>query len=690
MTIKLMCAFALAFLFATAFGKVYIPWLKKEKARQSIREDGPTWHMNKSGTPTMGGVMFILATALICLTLGFPGMLKGNFVHIFVFLFALVFGAIGFLDDWKKEKKKQNLGLTAKMKFLLQLAAALVFVLLMRQMGYLRPNLYVPFFHATIHMPEWLYFVFASFVIVGTVNAVNITDGLDGLATGTSIPVVLFFVILTMAWGEQYLELGLFASGLLGGMMGFLVYNFNPAKVFMGDTGSLFLGGAIAALAFAYDIPLILVTLGIVYIIETLSDIIQVVYFKLSHGKRVFRMAPLHHHLEMGGWTGKKWKEREIFVLFTGISLVFAIISFIGVVFLLVLLLLVMGVVMVLSSSFPRAYYDPGKVTGGQAAYYFVRQLIFAVLGLGAMLLASRLPMDFYRRCAPIFLLLTLGLLALVPFIGVRANGARRWLGVGGLTLQPSELAKLAVILSFAALICRYREKMHTLRYGILPFLGILGLIVGLLILEPHFSASIIILAIGGVMLFLGGVGVGWFLAALGGLGGGLLVLLTFFPYASSRISTWRDPFSSSSDEGYQIVQSLVSIGSGGLSGLGLGESRQKYLYLPEEHNDFIFSVACEELGFIGAALILTLFALLILRGYWIALHCSRRFDFLVVAGITTLLALQVFLNVAVVTNLLPCTGISLPFFSYGGTALLIQLGEMGIVLSASREILEA
>ena len=201
MTIKLMCAFALAFLFATAFGKVYIPWLKKEKARQSIREDGPTWHMNKSGTPTMGGVMFILATALICLTLGFPGMLKGNFVHIFVFLFALVFGAIGFLDDWEKVKKKQNLGLTAKMKFLLQLAAALVFVLLMRQMGYLRPNLYVPFFHATIHMPEWLYFVFASFVIVGTVNAVNITDGLDGLATGTSIPVVLFFVILTMAWG---------------------------------------------------------------------------------------------------------------------------------------------------------------------------------------------------------------------------------------------------------------------------------------------------------------------------------------------------------------------------------------------------------------------------------------------------------------------------------------------------------
>ena len=165
-------------------------------------------------------------------------------------------------------------------------------------------------------------------------------------------------------------------------------------------------------------------------------------------------------------------------------------------------------------------------------------------------------------------------------------------------------------------------------------------------------------------------------------------MLLTFFPYASSRINTWRDPFSSSSDEGYQIVQSLYSIGSGGLSGLGLGGSRQKFLYLPEEHNDFIFSVWCEELGFIGAALILVLFAMLILRGYWIALHSPDRFSFLVCAGITTLLAIQVFLNVAVVTNLVPCTGISLPFFSYGGTALLIELFEMGMILSVSRDVL--
>jgi cell division protein FtsW len=209
---------------------------------------------------------------------------------------------------------------------------------------------------------------------------------------------------------------------------------------------------------------------------------------------------------------------------------------------------------------------------------------------------------------------------------------------------------------------------------------------VGLLILEPHFSASIIILTLGGSMMFLGGAALGWFAAALGGLGGGLAVLLTCFPYASSRISTWRDPFSSPSAEGYQIVQSLYAIGSGGLTGLGLGMGRQKYLYLPEEHNDYIFSIVCEELGFVGAILILVLFALLVIRGYWIAMRASDRFGALLAAGFTTLLALQVFFNVGVVTNFLPATGISLPFFSYGGTALLLQLTEMGVILSISRD----
>lgn len=357
--------------------------------------------------------------------------------------------------------------------------------------------------------------------------------------------------------------------------------------------------------------------------------------------------------------------------------------------FLLVMLLLFIGVVMVLSSSYARAYYDPGDVTGGNAAYYFVRQFLFSLLGIAVMLLASRLPMNLYRRYAFRFLAFATVLLLLVPFVGVKANGSRRWLGIGGLTLQPSELAKLAVILSFSVLICRMKGKMGTFRYGILPFAAILGVIVGLLVLEPHFSASVIILAIGAIMLFLGGVRIGWFVAAFAAAGSGLFVLLTLFPYASSRINTWRDPFASSSDEGYQIVQSLYSIGSGGLSGLGLGGSRQKFLYLPEEHNDFIFSVVCEELGFIGAACILILFSMLVLRGYHIALRSHDRFSFLVCAGLTSLLAIQVFLNVAVVTNLIPCTGISLPFFSYGGTALIIQLGEMGIILSASRENIE-
>ncbi len=331
MTLKLTLALVMAFITAVIVGKFYVPWLRKMKAGQEIKENGPTWHMSKSGTPTMGGVIFISACTLVCLTVGFESMRSGDFTHIFVLLFALVFGAIGFLDDWEKLRKKQNLGLSAKAKFLLQLVAALVFVLLLRKMGYISTRLYIPFWNVEVYIPEVIYFILAAFIIVGTVNAVNITDGVDGLASGTSITVCLFFAAVSFLWGDKYMALGIFASALLGGLMGFLVYNFNPAKVFMGDTGSLFLGGAIAALAFAYDMPLILITLGIVYIIETLSDIIQVTYFKLTHGKRVFKMAPFHHHLEMGGWTGKKWKEKELFALFTSVSLVFAIISFIGI-----------------------------------------------------------------------------------------------------------------------------------------------------------------------------------------------------------------------------------------------------------------------------------------------------------------------------------------------------------------------
>ena len=335
MTIKLITSFVLAFLFASAFGNYYVPWLRRKKLGQEIKDE-VDWHKSKSGTPTMGGAMFILAVTLSCLTVGADGMLHGRFEHIFVLLFAMVFGVIGMLDDWEKLVKRENTGLSSRAKFLLQLSAALVFILIMRQIGFVTPHLYIPFVHKTVYMSEWLYLIFAAFVIVGTVNAVNITDGVDGLATGTSLPVFLFFVAVSITWGQRFQELGIFASGMVGGLLGFLIYNFNPAKCFMGDTGSLFLGGAISGLAFAYDMPLILVTLGLVFIVETLSDIIQVSYFKYTkkkygQGRRIFKMAPLHHHLEMGGWTGKKWKEKELFVLFTGISLLMAIISYMGV-----------------------------------------------------------------------------------------------------------------------------------------------------------------------------------------------------------------------------------------------------------------------------------------------------------------------------------------------------------------------
>ena len=331
MTIELIAALVLGFLVSGGVGAFLVPWLRRIKAGQSIKEIGPTWHMSKSGTPTMGGIMFIAAVTVVCLTVGFRPMMEGEWGHIFVLLFGLVFGFIGFLDDFEKLKHKQNLGLSAKAKFILQLVAATFFLLLLRVTGYLSPNLYIPFWNIYVPVSEPLYFIFAAFVTVGTVNAVNLTDGIDGLAAGTCLPVFLCFTAITFCWGREFLSLGIFSSGLTGALLGFLIYNFNPARVFMGDTGSLFLGGCIAGMAFAMDVPLLLIPLCIMPIIETLSDILQVGYFKLTHGKRIFKMAPFHHHLEMGGWLGHKWKEKELFVLFTGITLVMAVVSLVGV-----------------------------------------------------------------------------------------------------------------------------------------------------------------------------------------------------------------------------------------------------------------------------------------------------------------------------------------------------------------------
>ncbi len=328
---KLALAFIIAFIAAAILGKLVVPWLRHIKAGQSIKENGPTWHMSKAGTPTMGGIIFMFGVTLACLTVGFPAMLEGEYGHIFVLFLALAFGAVGFADDYEKLKKKQNLGLTAGMKFLLQVAVAALFVFLLRRFGYLKPNLYIPFANLSVPIPEWLYFTFSIFVIVATVNAVNLTDGVDGLATGTSLPVFFFYTAVVTVWGSDYLSLGIFSSGMLGGLFGFLLYNYNPAKIFMGDTGSLFLGGAVAGMGLALDMPLIIILIGMIFLLEVVSDIIQVGYFKLSGGKRVFKMAPFHHHLEMGGWSGKKWTEKQLFALFTGVSAVFALLAFFGV-----------------------------------------------------------------------------------------------------------------------------------------------------------------------------------------------------------------------------------------------------------------------------------------------------------------------------------------------------------------------
>ena len=242
-----------------------------------------------------------------------------------VFLFALVFGAIGFVDDFQKLRHHANEGLTAPQKFLLQLAAAIVFVILMRRDGYLTPDLYIPFLNVEIVGIPWIvYMVFAAFVMVGTVNAVNLTDGVDGLATGVTIPVMICYVAVSAWYGRT--DLVIVSAALAGGLSAFLIYNFHPAKVFMGDTGSLFLGGAVCGLAFALDLPLMIPIVGLIYVLEVLSDIIQVVYFKKTGGKRFFRMAPLHHHLEMGGWS-----ETKLFCVFSGITLVLCLLAFLGV-----------------------------------------------------------------------------------------------------------------------------------------------------------------------------------------------------------------------------------------------------------------------------------------------------------------------------------------------------------------------
>ena len=306
-------------------GKFVLAELRKLKAGQEIRKDGPTWHNSKAGTPTMGGIAFILGSGIAVFVCGWQRMLAGDFAHLYVYLFALIFGLIGFVDDYRKVRQHQNEGLTAKQKFVLQLLAAVVFLSLMRYEGLLTNQLYVPFLNVSVTVNWIVYLVFAAFVIVGCVNAVNLTDGIDGLATSVTAIVMTFFLMTAIFW--KMTTLGIFSGALLGGLVAFFYcYNRHPAKCFMGDTGSLFLGGAVAALAFAFDMPLVLIPVGIIYILETLSDIIQVVYFKATHGKRFFKMAPLHHHLERCGWS-----EEKIVSVFTTITGLFCILAYYGI-----------------------------------------------------------------------------------------------------------------------------------------------------------------------------------------------------------------------------------------------------------------------------------------------------------------------------------------------------------------------
>ena len=354
---------------------------------------------------------------------------------------------------------------------------------------------------------------------------------------------------------------------------------------------------------------------------------------------------------------------------------------------LLVLLLTGIGLVMLLSASFPSAYYESGNPTA-----YFIRQGVFAVMGIAAMLMIGKINYQRFRGLAKPLLMVSIILLVLVliPGIGLMRNNARRWLGIPGTSFQfqPSEIAKFAVVLYFSDTISKKKDKMRTFRYGVLPYGVILLVIAALMLCEPHLSGTVLILGGGAVLMLVGGISWGWVGGAAGiGAGGALLLLTGVIQYGASRIAMWKDPWLDAQGDGYQMVQSLLAIGSGGLLGVGLGKSRQKFLYLPEEHNDFIFAIVCEELGLIGATIIMVLFAALILRGYWIALHARDRFGSLLVVGFTTLIALQTFLNIGVVTGLLPATGISLPFFSYGGTALMIQLAEMGVILSVSRQM---
>ena len=301
-------------------GYLLLPVLRALKAGQSIREIGPTWHNNKAGTPMMGGLMFIFA-AILCLLGNLAAGVMDNYTVFLVIGLALCFGLVGFLDDFFKIKFKRNLGLTSIQKALLQMAVSAIFLYILNKTNVLSTAFLIPFVRiSTPNIHLFIYLFMAMFIMVGCVNAVNLTDGVDGLCATVSLPVMIFFA--AYAWYKEQNDIAILPAALAGGLIAYLFFNWHPAKVFMGDTGSLFLGGVTCALAFALDIPLVLVLVGFVYIVETMSVILQVGYFKLTHGKRLFKMSPIHHHFEMSGW-----KEEKICIVFGLVSALMCVIA---------------------------------------------------------------------------------------------------------------------------------------------------------------------------------------------------------------------------------------------------------------------------------------------------------------------------------------------------------------------------
>lgn len=346
--------------------------------------------------------------------------------------------------------------------------------------------------------------------------------------------------------------------------------------------------------------------------------------------------------------------------------------------------LLALGLIMVMSASSESA--RNAAYTGGDAYYFIKRQLIWAVLSIIAMFFFSKFDYHKLVEWSGIMIIGTFVLLLLVLVAGAEANGGQRWLRLGPVQFQPSEVAKVALILYLAGSISKNKKYIDTFSRGLVPNLIVIGVTAVLLIVQPHFSATVLIVGVGVIMLFVGGVNWKHLVALAAPVVSLAFILVMTSDYRRARVLSFLDPFADPLGDGYQVIQSLYAIGSGGLFGLGLGQSRQKFLYIPEPQNDFIFSIWCEEFGFVGALVVILMFVFLVYRGIKIAMNAKDKQGSLIAVGITSLVALQVIMNIAVVTSAMPVTGIPLPFFSYGGTALLIIMSCMGIMLNISKQ----